>query len=297
MKDSDHLCGGTKRYTDFDAPKEIVSEAQTYFYASTSLKGVVSLSGSEENPVTFLSAFASPVKRGTLIAFSVLRGYSYGNTQKAKTIAVLKDDLMKPLALLTKTLGLAKRNGRFSTTYGLPENFGGSVDIRYESGETIGFADNQSPILSPMEVNAITAFFEDALKGEKADVPDFSEVTAIAFTEKRNDGGFTDAKLMRKPDGSFRLMTRAKYGDPTIYESEKDLGSESADKIRTAFEVSKIAAWEGLPKQKSALSLSEKALAFELKNGETIVIPDGLLLPPDFPQGFFPIELEMTVAN
>ena len=144
-------------------------------------------------------------------------------------------------------INLAKDNGFHSETHGLPENFGGSVSIEYASGEKISFSNNQQPILSPNTGLCIKEFFSEAMKGEKVSLPDVSDLCVIRFSENRKNGGFTEATLTLKPDGTGENAKKSKYDGPEVYKSVKEVDKETVNMIKANMETTGILAWSNLP--------------------------------------------------
>ena len=284
-------CGGTDAYIDTKAPKEIASEEMTLFDVTSAFRTLV-IDDSER--LDYVSAFAARVGGGSFV-FLETRWYSDYNEPHCEW-ALLKEDIMPKLTALAREHGLAKNNGYHSQTHGLPEDFGGSVDIRYASGERISISDNQSPVI-PYDFGVATAeAFAEALKGERAALPDLSALTAIRYAEEREDGGFTRATLTINPDGTGTNAKTSRYDDPTVYESEKPVDAETVAAIRSSIERCGMLAWADLP-ESDYKSGPEKTLAFVFADGGVITVPGGKRLPDQLGGGFFNIELEMTTKH
>ena len=288
------MCGGTDAYQDTRAPKVIESTDMVLFDATSALGGIIC--PQEElpsKPLAYLSAFAVPAKAGTLLYLETAQD-NYGDHTVAW--ALVKESPFPGLVTLVRECDLARQNGYHSETHGLPQNFGGSVRIRYASGEAISFSDNQCPILSPKTAERIAALFAEAMAGERVSLPDVSALTAIRYAEEREDGGFTRATLTLLPDGSGVNAKTSRYDDPTVFESEQPVDAETVAAIRRTIEVCGLLAWEGLPYNGFALA-QNKSLTFVFADGREIAVQSDRQLPYGLQNGFFKIELEMTTKH
>ena len=290
-------CGGTDAFQDTKAPKKIVSTEMILFDAESALTPPLSPSREFDagGKPCFFSAFAAPAGKGTFVFLSTAGGF---RRKEARTDAwALTDDPVFPALVATvNEFDLAKRNGYHSMTHGLPENFGGYVDIRYGSGERIGLSDNQSPVVSFEAGQAIIGTFSKAIAGNRISLPDTAYLREIRFSEDRADSGFTRAVLSILPDGSGTNRKVAKYSGPEIYESEKAFGRETVDAIKESIERSGILAWPGLPENGFRTGRNKK-MVFVFEGGREITVTDGKILPSRLNGGFFEIELEMTTKH
>ena len=278
------VCGGTDTSYDESAPKEIKSDKMTFFSVTSALDSSGARFG-------FISAFAAPAGDGTFLFLETGRR---GDSTVAW--ALVRSDVFPPLAALVKEHGLAKQNGVHMTTHGLPENFGGSVDIRYESGEKISFSDNQSPIFSSKFASAVADVMKKAMAGERVPLPDVRTLVSIRFEETRSGGGFTDATLTIGADGAGTNEKKSRYSDPKVYESSKPVDKATVDEIKKNILDTGLLAWEKLPKSDYAYGANKK-LTFTFVNGASITVPSDRRLPSRISDGFFAIELEMTTKH
>ena len=288
------MCGGTDAYQDTHAPKEILSEDMILFDVTTAFGGVVC---PEEDraaaALAYLSAFAVPAESGTFLYLETAQD-DYGD--HAIAWALVTEPVFPTLVTLTREHDLARRNGYHSETHGLPQNFGGSVRIRYAGGEAISFSDNQCPILSPKTGRAIAAAFEQAMAGPRAALPDVSTLTAIRFAEERDGGGFTRATLTLLPDGTGINAKASRYDDPTVYENEQPVDAETVAAIKRTVELCGLLAWDGVPDSGFALA-QNKTLTFVFADGREITALSDRLLPYAIQNGFFKIELEISTKH
>ena len=293
------MCGGTDATLDTAAPDKIESREMTLFDATSALGGGVCISPEPQTDdhamdLDYISAFAVPAKRGTFLFLETFEG-NRRYTPGKRAWALVKEDIFPALVDLVNECGLAKGNGHHSTTYGLPENFGGSVRILYASGEKISFSNNQSPIIAPPVAKKIAKLFCGAMAGERVALPDVAKLKQIRFSEERGDDGYTRAALTLEPDGTGTNRKESKYEDSVVYNSEKPVDAETVNAIKKNIENTGILAWEDLPW--SGFSLSEKEIVFVFEGGEEIAVKGDRVLPMQIGGGFFNIELEMTTKH
>lgn len=290
-KPEPYVCGGTDATLDTKAPKEITSKNMTLFNVCSALNAP---RGSDA-PLGYISAYAAESGDGTFLFFEKCEGH-FHRGEREYGWAYVKGDAMPALCELVRERDIAKNNGFHSKTHGLPENFGGSIDIRYGSGERISISNNQSPVLSYETGVFIADFFKNAMNGEKIKLPVLSSLVAIIFEEKRKNGGFTAATLTFNADGTGTNKKAVRYDDPHIYESTKTVEAETVDMIKDNIEKSGILSWSGLPESNFDF-LSEKQLTFVFKDNDSITVKNGKILPDKLSRAFFNIELEMTAKH
>lgn len=287
-------CGGTTASQLKNAPTEIQSTEMLLFSVRCSFYTVCRNEPMPDAP-DHLYAFAAKGKRGTLVYLDTQNRYDPDRTAFPKK-ALLEEDLMPALTELTRELKLAARNGYHSFTHGLPQDFGGAIDIVYASGESIHVSDNQSPILSLTADAAIANFFRKALKGAVLQGPKGADLRSVIYCDDHGDGGFNRAALTIHEDGSGTVVTESRYAfdkDPEkIYRGEKPAEKESVDKVLRIFDQSLFHAWEGLP-EKSYKS-HYKTLRFVLKDGSDFTVDDDRELPGALGGGLFQISLILS---
>ena len=289
-KTEPYMCGGTDATLDTNAPHEIVSDEILYFFAGSAIG--VSI-GNEPTAFQKFNAYAARCDAGTLLYLEVSQGW---HSAPETSRAVVKDDVMPALAGVVKECDFAKSNGYHSTTHGLPENFGGSVNILYASGEKISFSDNQSPIIAYNSAQKIVNFIKDAMAKEPAALPDADDICELRFSETR-DGGYTRAALEILPDGSAINKKESLYeGSPTVYKSEKEVDADTVALIKDAARRCGMFAWSGLPENGFKL-FEPKSLTFVFKDGREITVYNDRELPMALGNGFFTIELEVTTKH
>ena len=140
-------CGGTDATLDTKAPKEIQSNDLVYFDVFSALNPPQQLWQNREETLGFIAAYAAKTPGGTFVFLKKSNGYRGKDNESSW--ALLKADLTPDLCELVRECNIAKNNGFHSRTHGLPENFGGDIDIRYGSGERISISNNQSPVDPP----------------------------------------------------------------------------------------------------------------------------------------------------
>ena len=196
-------CGGTDATQDRKAPKAIISKDMYYFETESAL-GYVDIY-SEEDPLAYINAFAVKTEKGSFISLETRGGRYYD--EKKQYLAYVTYDIFPELVKLVNDNEIAKDNGFHSRTHGLPEDFGGSVNIRYASGEKISFSDNQSPILSMKVAKLIRQVFLNALKKEPVVLKDIKSLKEIRFHEEF-DGGYVNVTLKINDDDvkTFKML-------------------------------------------------------------------------------------------
>lgn len=289
-------CGGTDATQDMKAPKEIKSEDMLLFDVTSSLAGgmAVHAPANKEQPLGFISAFAVSAEKGALLYLKKSAGFGRF-AERSHEIALVSNDVFPALVRLVREYGLAKNNGFHSVTHGLPENFGGSVEILYSSGEKISFSNNQFPIISHETAREIVNVFTDAFGRDKLTFPSADRISEIRYSEKRKDGGFTEAVLTIAPDGSGINRRRTRFDEPRVYESEKTVDPETISAIRKTIEENAMLAWNGLPHD--GFNKDDKSVTFVLDGKEEITVLCGRALPANVKDAFFDIELELTVKH
>ena len=280
------VCGGTEATLNTDAPKEIKSDEMTFFSVTSALSCP---DGTDE--LGFISAFAAPAGNGTFIFLQ--KG---DMRERSSEWALIKDDVFPFLTSLVKEYNIAKDNGFYSKTYGLPENFGGSVDIEYKSGERIGISNNQSPVLSYSAGKGFAAFFEKALTRKKVSLPSVSSLTSIRFDEEKDGGIFTHSVLTLCGDGTAVNEKSRCFDGKTVYNSKKTVSSDEVSKIKETIESCGLFAWSSLPDTKYSFE-DPKTLTFAFDGGKEIKVKNCRRVPEQISGGFFKIELEMTVKH
>ena len=291
-------CGGTDAYQDTKAPKEILSREMTYFSARSALgrgSGGPCEGGEGHAGLEYICAYAAPGREGSFM-FLETKDSPWEDEGVRRSWAYVKSDVFPALADLVSECGLAKDNGYHSVTHGLPEDFGGSVDVEYKSGETVSFSDNQCPVISPDTAGRIAAFFGSEMAGEAVRLPDLSSLVSVRFDETRKDGGFTRAELTVLPDGTGTVRKACRYSGPDTYETENAAGAEKVSAVKDTVSSTGLLAWTGLPGTASVTG-NEKSLTFVFRDGRTVTVPDGRRVPDRIRRGFFDIELEISVKS
>ena len=284
-----NVCGGTDATLDTKAPHEIESNDIVYFSAGSAL-GYVFDDGMSDHLYRF-GAFAAKSDAGT---FLYLRTEDDRYSAPELSIVTVKEDVLPALAALVRECGLADGNGYHSTTHGLPENFGGEVDVLFSSGERISFSDNQSPIISYENAIKIVEFMKDAMAKEPAAFPDPDTIASVAFSNEWEDG-YVRATMTVSPDGTGTNAKESRYGE-SVYNSEKAVDAETVSKIKDTVKRFNMLSWSGLP-ESGYWGRGNKSLAFTFKDGAVIAVKDDRKLPFDVGNGFFNIELELSTKH
>ncbi|MBQ9543673.1 MAG: hypothetical protein IJV00_00945 [Clostridia bacterium] len=282
-------CGGTDATLDTKAPKTINSTEMTLFDVTSALPFKVG--DDRDERLGFVSAFAAPVKGGSFLYLETGEFFQR-RAPKEKRFAVVEEDVFGELVGIVNGFDLAKSNGFHSVTHGLPENFGGEIDIRYASGERIGVSDNQSPVISAAAGKKIAETMNKRMSGRKLPLGDVSDLKSILFEEERKDGGFTKSLLRFKPDGKGEFERASRYDGPKVFESRSEADEKKIAEIKETVNSSGILAWETLP-DRGYTPMNSKKLTFTFADGNSVTVPDGKLTPDGLSGGFFEIELRM----
>ena len=290
---SPNMCGGTDAYRDKKAPKTIESDEMVLFDVTCSFSMLALPENVEGEIIRYISAYAAPSKKGS---FVVLETRKDNWSPNERSWALLEKDIFPDLVELVKECDLCRNNGVHSTTHGLPENFGGNALIKYSSGETISFSNNQFPIIAFDAGQKIAKLFREAMQGKRVTLPDVSELKEIVFYEDRKDKGFTEARLSFNPDGTGTNRKRSKYENTGIFESEKPIDADTMAVIRRKIESCGILAWEGLPVHEYPW-VEDARMTFVLENGESVTVEKSTEVPSSISGAFFNIELEMTTKH
>ena len=279
------MCGGTDATLDMSAPKRVSSENMVLFRATSAMNRGVS----EENDLRFVSAFAAPVAGGIFVFLQTGKGYH----EKTCSFSLIREDIFPLLVDFVREYDLARQNGYHATTHGLPQNFGGEVDIRYAQGEKISFSNNQQAILSKEEGEEIVRIFSAALTKETVALPSLDALASVRFEETRKDGGFTEAVLTVHEDGTGEIQKKSRYEEGKVYESTKPVSRETVDAIKKTMVDTGILMWADLP-DNGFQSDTQRKLTFAFVQGNEISVRDGRIVPDPIRGGFFDLQLELT---
>lgn len=288
--------GGTYATLDKKAPKEIISKDIVFFSVTSRLPYYADENGDFGNsegdgPLTYISAFAARGSDGTFVYLETERRYSLDGKRKSEWAYVMGDVLSELSALVIEE-NLAENNGYNSFTGGLPENFGGKIEIKYASGESINTSDNHGPVISFNCGTKIVSVFDRAMKGERAKLPELSSLEKICFESDEKDGGFTHASLTILPDGTAVNEIEQRFDESDFYQSKQEAAPEKVATIKKIISENGLFAWPTLPVD--TYISREKYITFFFDDGKTIKIKNERVLPHKISNGFFKIELEMT---
>ncbi|MBO4798076.1 MAG: hypothetical protein J5494_04815 [Candidatus Methanomethylophilaceae archaeon] len=286
------MCGGTDAYRDTKAPKEIVSKDMILFDVTSSFSTIALPPQYDlRDRLWYISAYAIRDEEGTFVYHAKVTE----NRGPVKTsIAFIRKNVMPDLTDLVNETGLARNNGFHSETHGLPENFGGSVLVKYASGEKISISNNQGPVIGYDAALKIDSLFGSFMKEEKIPLRDVSGLREVRFAEERKDG-YVRAALTLNPDGTGTNRKKSRYGT-NEYESEKPVDAETVSKIKKTIESCCMLAWAGLP-ERDYKNFTYKSMTFVFDDGETVTVKDNRAIPYSIGNGFFNIELEMSTKH
>lgn len=286
-------CGGKDATLDTKAPKTIKSNKMALFSVTSALNMTLCDGKPRNEALGFVSAFAAPCGEGTFLYLETSRSFAR-HDERDSAWALVAGDIFPTLVDIVNKFDLARENGYHSVTHGLPQNFGGSIDIRYDGGEKISVSDNQGPIISNAAAEAIKAAFDKVMSGEKVSLPSVDEIDKICYDAERKTG-FTRAKLTIRTDGTAVNEKEANYGERT-YKSVKDVGEKTVAEIKKIIARTGLLAWEHLPEKEYRID-GDKTLTFVLRGGGKITVRNDVVVPQEIGDGFFKIELEMATKH
>ena len=257
---SQAVCGGTDHSHDENAPQEIHSTDLLLFKIRTG-NGLPSRYPSEIQA----NVYAAKTEQGI---------YLYALESESRYALLDADcDFLSRLDVLTKEQNLIEDNGRHSFTHGLPEDFGGAVDVRYASGEYISKSCNQSPVITIPADKAVRELFSLAFeKYPRAPLPDASEILAV---EHREDSKFSHTLIrLESTQTGARIYDKAKYAtSDTVCQHEKALDAQAFDRIREDAKKYCALGLVGLEKyHPNVAGLGTSSLTYELAGGARISI-------------------------
>ena len=158
-KNTDHIDGGVVKRYWADVPKVIESQEIVSFHCEISLIAACDVDEIGHRVYKLDAA----VKDGEVLAKYDWRNRG-GESDKAEYKA--DADFMVRLQEIVTTYDFAKHNGYYHTVSGLPDMYGESLDIVYESGERIHVHDNQNGFLSLEAEIALIMLFGAATRPE-----------------------------------------------------------------------------------------------------------------------------------
>ena len=277
------VCGGTDATLDKSAPKEIKSDDILIFNVFSALG---------HGDISFISAFAAKYVESSFLFIETGDRFR----KITKSCALIAENISPALNGLVKEYNISKDNGYHSTTHGLPENFGGSVIIKYSSGEEISFSDNQSPVITADFAKDIIDLFDEYMGKNSVLPPDLDRLKEIKFSENRQDGDYTKATLILNSDGTGINHKTTKFDDEKVYESEKPVDADTVLNIKSNINDTYLLLWYALPENEYSYS-GDKTLTFVFEGGAEITVNSNAQAPDSIKNGFFNIELEMTTRH
>ena len=251
------ICGGTRHSKDENAPTEIQSRDLIFFKAGTD-GGRMGMHS---------KVYAAKATKGIYVV----------TAEEEPRFALLSSDcnFLSRLDELVREHDLIRDNGYHSRTAGLPADFGGSIDVRYASGEFISKSDNQSPIITRKADDAISEFFARAFEAyPRADLPDPSQIRKVTW---REDGEDHHRVITFEREGEIAtLHSESKYAtSDTIYRKEAQVPVKAFDRI--VDDVTKFCLFglEGVRQYHNYSShVTEESLTYELSDGSQFVVPN-----------------------
>ncbi len=171
------VCGGSDDWRDKNAPAQIDSKDIVLFQVENSFTTFA-----EPPDFSFIHAFVMPLENKKVLAGLYVRANPWRRARPERNhprkgqdeldgdyirAAVVPSAVFAELQKVVEEYNFIKDNGRHHYTHGLPENFGGSITVKYQTGEHIFFEDNQSPIMDPRAGEAIVRVLRGYLDAPK----------------------------------------------------------------------------------------------------------------------------------
>ncbi len=251
------ICGGTRHSEDENAPTKIQSRDLIFFKAGTD-GGSMGMHS---------KVYAAKAERGIYIV----------DAEDQPRFALLRSDcdFLSRLDELVREQDLILGNGQHSRTAGLPADFGGSIDVRYASGEFISKSDNQSPIITRKADDAISEFFARAFDAyPRADLPDPSLIRKVTW---REDGEDHHRVITFEREGVIAtLHSESKYAtSDMVYRSDAQVPAQAFDRIVDDVNKFCLFGLEGVRQYHTYSShVMEETLTYELSDGSQFVLPN-----------------------
>lgn len=260
--------GGASQRQDSRAPQTITSDDVTRFEIRSSF-------GALADPHTYddINLYVYKLKTGSVAMFQARsKRDSSKNVQETCWFA---ENILPSLHEWIVRFDLVRNNGYSYHVGGLPEGFGGSVNIRYANGEYISKSSNQSPVIGYSEAER----FLDLLLGAKetctpVQAPPAAGVTGVRFVsechfESKKDDSRTVTTLTRDGRGC-RLESDAVYGRQRFHK-EADLAPDVFGKVEEIVDGSSLTLWDRLPEAKwGTLDIQRYFVTLTMKDGREI---------------------------
>lgn len=282
------ICGGTNKSYDNDAPQVITSDDMVKFSISSAFTTMASAHSYDH-----ISLFACKMLEGSFASFTATD--RWGRQEKLCGRYCFTENIMPLLLEIPQKYNMANRNGYHSYTSGLPENFGGSVNIDYSNGEFISKSDNQSPVVPFDAAYEALQILQNAKNTVPLrQVPDVSEIVSVKYIEechfKQTDRRMrmTDSRkeltLIRESD-KCRYFSDMTFGEQN-FKQEKELPPDAFGKIDEMAERSLLLVWNLFRAHEWKDSdFSHCFLTFTLRDGSEVSFssavdnPSGLYSP------------------
>ena len=292
-----HLCGGTDEGYYKNTSGIINSDDMVLFDVSSVLSDPGADEDERKRKVGYLAFFAVNAGEGTFV-YKVTGSGTHPSRYDSCVIewAIIKENGMPALAALTKELELCRDNGHYTFTHGLPQDYGGTIDIKYADGEKIKISSNQNPVITREAAFETERLFDRFLRAEKVDLPDPSDLTAVRFDETKEDGSVIRAELIPGGDGGCTVRHTVSAADGAASESEHSAPAEVLDLIKATAKRCGMFAWSALPKYELPWK-EHKKLTFVFDGGREVTVRSDRVLPEYVRGEFFAVEAELTIKN
>ncbi|MBO4290954.1 MAG: hypothetical protein J5898_03515 [Lachnospiraceae bacterium] len=259
VREKTPICNVTDLNQDIKAPTEIHSTDLIFFKAGSA--------DGHFSPHHGVDVYAARTPNGI---FACIGGPKVECALFSEDCTILQE-----LQKLIEQYHIIEGNGFHSHTHGLSEDFGGSVDARYSSGEYISKSDNRTPVLSAEAASDIQTVFRNTFAhAKKGVIPPSSAIAAIKYHEKSHNGHYCTMIFRITDDGAF-VSSEQKYStSDKVYKKEKAVALSDFDRIRRDADTFCMLGQQGLDTYHPfCFEISDRSLTYILSDGSTFHIP------------------------
>lgn len=196
--------------------------------------------------------------------------------------AITDFNILEKLQLLVREYNLSRNNGYSHYVNGLPDNFGGTININYASGERIYRSDNQSSVISPEATDKMAELFieaasdrycsANAVKGKLVDF-DYNEYNSA--TDSRS------VYHLKKDGNEYILYRENRYPkfSENVYTKEVRVGRQVIEKLEGAFKRQWLNGFERFVAETDPKAFESIVLTYVFDDGSRYTVNSDLKLP------------------
>jgi len=279
---SPRIVGGLTERRDPNAPAVIESEEIVFFSVSCWFSSVAA-----SHKYEYVAGSAVKCEAGAVAALC-WKNEPYGEFQGNLT-AVVSDEIFSELQRIVKEKDLVRNNGLSHIVGGLAPIFGGSIDIRYASGEYIRTDNNQSAVISPDTGEAIAELLKKAIEESQIPGPSVNDISAVSFFEDRGDNDYTRLRL----EGTHFTSDMC-FGpeEGKHFLSEREVSPKVMEKLRKIAAAGALLTMDGLFEDAGGFYVNRaEAVTFTMQDGSEHTINNRMKLPGEAGNSIFRIRL------